>query len=130
MKTFNWPKAIGFGVLIWAIMYAVVWLSMAINIYDSVITKIILVLIAGVISYMFAANSKSMSTSQALGYGLMWVVVGVVLDLLITSQFYSTVFSMWEYWVGYALILIAPMFQVGMSEQERRVDSTTHAHSH
>lgn len=108
MNTFNWGKAIGFGVVIWLIMFGVVSLLMNINLYDLTVVKIILVGIAGLLSYLLISNVEDITQLQAFAYGLSWVVIGVALDLIVSSQLTSGLFNRWEYWVGYAMILLTP----------------------
>ncbi len=111
MKNFNWMKAIGFGIVIWAVLFALVWASMSMAVYGSIITKLVLVIVAASLAYSFTPDARFITTAQALGYGVSFVVVGVLLDLIVSRQFDSAIFSAWEYWLSYALILISPMFR-------------------
>ena len=116
MEKFNWNKTVGYGALVWAIMFALVSLLAGYALYDTLISKIIVVLAAGVLSYLFAVNTKPGNMFQAFGYGAAWVIVGVVLDVLITIQFNTALFSSWEYWLSDALILFAPALYTGLNE--------------
>ena len=49
---------------------------------------------------------------QALGYGVIFVVVGVVLDLIVTEKAMPGALSMLPMQVGYVLVLLAPLLQV------------------
>lgn len=107
----NWTKAIGFGVLIWLIMFAVV--SVISDWYQgNTWVKIVVILLAGAIAFFLAGYVKPSSAGLAIGYGLVWVVVGLALDYLITKRFNSEIFSLWSVWTGYALILLAPLLKV------------------
>jgi len=131
MEKLNWSKAIGFGALIWAIMFALVALFMSFNLYDWVFSKIIVVLAAGVLSYLFARNIRFSRSSQILPYSLTWVIVGIILDLVISMRFYGTLFSTWEYWLAYAFILFTPLLYIGRSEiTAKRRTVIRHVHSH
>ncbi|MDD5721124.1 MAG: hypothetical protein PHT16_01600 [Candidatus Pacebacteria bacterium] len=125
MEKFNWFKVAGYGALIWVIMFAFVWLLISLSLFDSVISKIIIVLAAGVLSYLFTPDAKSLKPSTAFGYGVSWVIVGVVLDLLISMRFMADLFGRWEYWLAYALILLAPVIHTMIGETSASV-STTH----
>ncbi|MDE2399983.1 MAG: hypothetical protein KGL67_03175 [Patescibacteria group bacterium] len=113
MEKFNWTKALGFGALIWLIMFALVSAFVGFNIYEALLSKIIFVLAAGLLSYLCVRNVKTASLGRAFEYGLTWVAVGVVLDLLVSMQFNPTMLLAWEYWVSYAFILFVPMFYSG-----------------
>ena len=74
--------------------------------------KVVVILLAGVIAFFLAGYVKPSSAGLALGYGLVWVVVGLLLDYLITKRFNSEIFSLWSVWTSYALILLAPLLKV------------------
>ena len=108
MKKFNWSKAIGYGMLIWAIMALLVKAAYYMGIIGSAWTGIILVMIAALLSYSLGGRIDFQNGGQSFEYGLSWIIVGFILDLIITMQVYPAVVSTWFYWVGYALILFAP----------------------
>lgn len=108
----NWKKTIGFGALIWALMFVVVSVFVGFNIYQLVYVEIATVIIAGIIALILAANVKPKSAGSALGYGLVWVVVGVILDAAVSMRFNAAIFSSWSVWLGYLLILLAPLLKV------------------
>ena len=111
MTKFNWYKALGFAVLIWAVMFALVWATIGMGIFGSVWTQIGLAVIAAVVTYLFASNTKTSDVGSALGYGAVFAAVGIVLDLIISRQFVAGLFSLWTYYLTYAAILFAPSVQ-------------------
>ncbi|MFA6422642.1 MAG: hypothetical protein WCV92_04550 [Candidatus Buchananbacteria bacterium] len=106
----NWKKAIGFGILIWLIMFALV--SATLGWYDQLWFRIVLAIIAGIISLILAGYIKPSSYARALTYGVVFVVIGVILDLLVTRRFNAAIFSDWVLWLSYVLVLVAPMLRV------------------
>lgn len=116
MNKFNWFKAIGFGIAIWLLMFAIASLAVGIGIYASLWTQLALALIAGILGYVFAAFLDSYSDSQALGYGVVWAAAGIILDLTVVSLFSLQMFGFWQYWLGYALLLFAPWVQLQMRQ--------------
>lgn len=112
MNNFSWSRAFGFGVLAWLIMFAATSALVGFKVnMASVWWGLGIAVIAGLTSFILAGYSKIESSNQALGYGAMWVVMGLALDLVISWQFNSSIFTSWEYWVGYALVLIAPWLE-------------------
>lgn len=111
----NWKKAIGFGVLIWVLMFAIVSAFIAFNVYQGVLMGIVTAIIAGVIAFILAGYVKPSSLGIALAYGFIWVVVGVILDGVITMQFNPEIFGSWSLWLGYFLVLLAPALRVKKS---------------
>lgn len=113
MDKFNWSKALGFAVLIWIVMFAIVWATIGMGIFNSVWTQVILAIIVGIAAYLFAVNTKAVDVGPALGYGAVWAVVGIALDLIISRQFVPGLFGLWTYYLAYALILFAPSLELG-----------------
>ncbi|MEK7512581.1 MAG: hypothetical protein AAB601_00080 [Patescibacteria group bacterium] len=103
----NWKKGIGYGALIWVIMFAVLSALMAFA--GAGVTLSIAAIVLGVIlAFVFAGKVDLSSVGTALGYGVLWAVVGLVLDLIVTMQFAPDLFSDWLYWVGYVLLAATP----------------------
>jgi len=117
MNKFSWGKALGFALLIWAAMFGLTWLAIATGIFASVWTQVVLAILAGVLAYAFATNTQSRDVSHALGYGAVFAAVGIVLDLIISQQLVSGLFSLWTYYLTYAAILFAPAIQHGLSSE-------------
>jgi len=115
MNNFSWTKAFGFGVAIWLIMFivaAVLVSGMGIALGTGL--WIALAVLAGIVAYSFALGTDSATGGEALGYGAVWVAVGIVLDTLISHRFLSNIFGLWQYYIGYALVLFAPWFEYEM----------------
>jgi hypothetical protein len=108
----NWKKAIGFGALLWIIMFVIVSAFVGFKIYDFLWLQIATAIIGGVISFVLAGYVKPDKFSLALSYGLCWVVVGVILDAVITMRFNAEIFSTWTLWLSYFLMLIAPTLRL------------------
>lgn len=107
----NWKKGIGYGALLWLIMFALV--SALLNLYYLYTwMPIIIALVTGLISFILAKYIKPTNAKLALSYGLLWVIVGLVLDFFITKQFNPNIFSAWSLWLGYILVLLAPLLVV------------------
>lgn len=106
----NWKKAIGFGALLWLIMFAFV--SAFLSFYALLWMKIVTAVVAGVVSFVLAGYAKPASAGQALGYGLCWVIVGVILDFLVTMRFNATFYTDLYLWLGYLLAFLAPLLRI------------------
>jgi hypothetical protein len=108
----SWKKAIGYGVLLWILIFVIVCIFIGFKIYDSVWMELLVAVIGGFISFVLAGYAKPASAGQALGYGISWVVIGVILDFIVTMRFNPAIFSSWTLWVGYALGCLAPLLQI------------------
>ncbi len=108
----DWKKAIGFGAVIWVLMFVIVSIFVAFNIYGNAAMKVVIACLAGAISYFLAMKLKPVDIKIALTYGVLWVIVGVILDAVITMRFNALIFSSKGLWLGYLLVLLAPLFAV------------------
>lgn len=111
----DFKKAIGFGLLLWVIIFVVVSVFIAFDIYNSTLMHIITAIIAGAISLIFANYLKPKNVQLALSYSLSWVIIAVILDAIITMRFNSQIFMMKSLWLGYALVLLTPLLRVKKS---------------
>ncbi len=110
---FNFGRAIGFGILLWIIVFALSALAMAVGWTGFAVVGFIIAVIAGILAFVFAGYVHEDNALMAFYTSLTFVVITAVLDLVITMRFSSTIFSQWTLWLGYALIFIAPFMQVG-----------------
>jgi hypothetical protein len=118
MKKINWTKAIVFGVLIWLITDYFVWCFMNFDLIDKIIPKIFVILVAGLLSFFFALNFRYLTLLQAFEYGLIWIAICVILDIIIIIQFNLDIFNTWEYMLGHALIIVIPIIVAKLKETE------------
>src|SRR5581483_1405432 len=108
MNKFNWTKALGFGLLIWAIMFALGALAAYFSFGLGVWTMLVLAVVAAFVAYGFALNAAPETTGQAISYGVVFAAIGLLLDLLISNALSPGIFGVWTYWLGYLFILGAP----------------------
>lgn len=108
----NWKKAIGFGLVLWILMFVIVSIFIAFDIHRFTWIQVITAVISGLISFILAGYAKPNKVSMALAYGGSWVVVGLILDAIVTMKFNPAIFSSWSLWLGYLLVLIAPLLKV------------------
>jgi len=109
----KWKKAVLFGILIWILMFAIVSAFIAFKIYYPYLwARIFLALISGTISFILAGYLKPKKASVALVYGIIFLAVGVILDALITIRFNPAIFGTRSLWLGYFLVLIAPLLRI------------------
>lgn len=108
----NWKKTIGLGLLLWVIMFAIASVFVAANWMDAGWASIVLLVITILITLALAGALKPVSAGSAFGSGVVWAVISLVLDYLITRRFDADIFSSWEIWVAYILIILLPMAKV------------------
>jgi hypothetical protein len=111
----NWKKALGFGALIWVIMFVVISVFVAYGAVSgnlSMTFGVAATVISLVVAYFAARNLAPKNYSFALGYGLIFAVVGIILDFLISQKFAPDIFSSVPYWLNYVLLVLVPILAV------------------
>jgi hypothetical protein len=113
----NWMRAIGYGALLWVLIFFEVsimmfGLGLQTGLTYYIIHYIFLIIFVGIFSSIYF-NGKHARAGfwQGLGVGIVFTIVGIILDFLITIQLFVKNYSFFSdawLWVGYALgILIA-----------------------
>ena len=116
MKKLNWKKAIGYALLLWVIMFVVVSILIAFKWYDgSGLMAWVVAVVGGVVSLILAGYLRPATAGAAFGYGAAFVIIGVVLDAIITTRFNAEIFRSVPLWVSYALVLLAPLLRIRKS---------------
>lgn len=108
----NWKKAIGFGAGLWMLMFVIITALIGFNLYQGTAVHVVMAVVGGIISLVFAGYVKPANAKQALVYGVAWVIISILLDALITMRFNQAIFAYRSLWLGYALVLLAPLVRV------------------
>lgn len=107
----GFKKLIWYGILIWLIMFAVV--SAFMNAYnEKTWVKVAIVIFGGIVALILAGRAEPSSATIALGYGIGWVIIGVILDTLVTMKYNQAIFQSKWLWAGYIVILLAPLLRI------------------
>ncbi len=105
-------KAIGFGALVWAIMFIVVCILIAYKMPQNMLFTIITTVVTLVAVFFFAKNIAPKNFGEAILYGLVFAVVGIILDFIISQRFAPDIFNSVFYWISYLLVILVPMLAV------------------
>ena len=108
----NWKKGIGFGVLVWMVMFIVVSILIAYKMPQNMTFSVVVTVVTLVAVYFFARNIKPKSSGEAIKYGLVFAIVGITLDFLISKRFAPNIFSSVFYWVSYILVVLIPLLAI------------------
>lgn len=106
-----WLKRIGWGILIWTILF--VWVTVLLfALKTSVTIQLILTWLAVIIvGWVASYYTSPKTTDEAIITGLLWVIIGLILDRLITYNFNSQIFADWKLLVGYFVLFMTPVIK-------------------
>lgn len=109
----NWLKAIGYGIILFAVMFLIGSIVMfGLKITDPNTMGIIMIIASVIVVWLLARQYKIASLNQGIQVGLVWLVVDALLEYIVIVQIFnqgdaSKLYS-WSVFVGYALIVIVP----------------------
>lgn len=108
----NWPKAIGYGIALFAIMFVIGSIVMfTLKVTDSNIMGIIMLIAAVIVLWLLAGQYKIGSLMEGIQVGIIWLIVDVLLEYLVVVQTFNKgnlSFYTWSVLIGYALVVIVP----------------------
>lgn len=108
MYSFNWAKAFIFAVLIWVVATLVLLASNITNLsYDW--AHGLVALAFGFMAFLLSLNAKPESMTEAFEYGIVWSVIGFLLDAVLVRPYDTHIFASWQSWASYGLALLAPV---------------------
>jgi hypothetical protein len=106
--TKDWKRAVSYGVVIWVVLFVVASIFVGFRAGENIIFGLIMIVLAFGLSYYFGGKIGIKNLTIGLQYGLVFALVSLILDLIITARFTTTVFSQWHLWLGYIGIILAP----------------------
>lgn len=103
-------RTIGWGILIYAVMY-LVWSGLVIYGLSLGYLSLILRLVVLFAVTMIAARTLRFSTwKDILPHSIGWALTAIVLDALFLVPFSGwELYASWSVWIGYALIVVFPL---------------------
>lgn len=106
----NYKKLFGYGAAVWAVAYIAATALMVYGMFDNVIAKAVLVLIVAGAAYLAGRGLNLGSALSILKYSAAWLIMAIILDTILTVPFAGWgLFTQWNIWLGYAVILLAPL---------------------
>lgn len=119
----DYTKLIGYGIVIWVAAYLVATAFVGYGAGDLTLASVTTTIVVAVVTYALARRLHERSLGILLLYAAGWVVIGLLLDLLLTISFTGwEFFRGWGVWTGYAVLVIATLIaQEGLMGGRRHV---------
>ena len=107
----QWGALVGWGVAIYAVMY-LSWNGLVINQFSTgVLPRLIELLILVILALLAGRSLRFQSWTDILPYSICWAIIMGLLDIIYSVPFGGwQIYTDWNLWVGYALVVILPLF--------------------
>lgn len=114
----NYLKAIVFGVLVYAIAFLAVSAFIGFGVdSNSIFVKLATSLSVLIAVLLLAKSLRVYSQKEMLACGLIWTIIVLLLDMLVTIRFTGWGFFRQRHIIlGYLLILLAPLLAIKSSQ--------------
>jgi len=113
----NLLKLLGFGVLIWDVVFITDAVLNSFSILPNLIMQTTFIVIT-IITFLLTENLNILSVKKIIKYGLVWALVMILLDVIVAScclgwdSFYH-----YDTWINYSIVVLMPIFTVKLKKQ-------------
>jgi peptidoglycan/LPS O-acetylase OafA/YrhL len=107
----NWKKALGYGLLFYLIVYVVAtaFVAYKINTQTDPFAWAAMMAVSLITGYVLSLRLDIKNYTEGLMYGLVWVVLTLVLDVILTLPFTGIgFFQSWQTLIGFVVTLLIP----------------------
>ncbi len=106
----DWKKLVGYGVGIYVVMFMFWSLLVAFEQGEAQWGWYASFVVLAVVAHLASAKLCTKNPIEIIKYSAGWVVIMAVLDWTISARFAEAeLFTNWELYVGYAILLLAPL---------------------
>lgn len=100
----------GWGIVIYAIMYLTWSIFVQYGFNIGILPRVISLLTLIAITTIAARSLRALSWKDILPYSAFWLLEIIALDILLSVPYTGwALFSDWNIWVGYALVVFVPL---------------------
>ena len=118
----NLIKFLGFGVLIWDVVFITDSVLKTFEILPSLIMQTIFIIVA-IITFLLSENLEIYSEKKIFKYGIAWAAVMIFLDAMVATCCLGwEAFSQYNVWINYAIVVFMPILavRIGRGKQEKK----------
>jgi len=120
----NLLKFLGFGVLIWDVIFITDAVLKTFEILPSLIMQTIFIVIA-IITFLLSENLNIHSEKTIFKYGVAWAIVIIALDTMVATCCLGwNSFSQYNAWINYAIVVFMPIFTVRINKNNQKTEPT------
>jgi len=113
----DWKKLLGYALLFWVIMFVVACIFVGFKVGDTMWAQIVMWIAAIIVIWLLAPLAGARDLQKGLIIGVVFVVVGLILDYIITVRFTGMeFFNSWELWTSYGLTIVVAAIRGSMAK--------------
>ena len=114
----NLLKFLGFGVLIWDVVFITDAVLKTFEIFPSLITQIVFIVIT-IITFLLSENLEINSEKDIFKYGVAWAMVMIFLDVTVASCCMGwRSFYLYNTWINYAIVIFIPILTIRIKQNK------------
>jgi len=95
-----------YGLVFWTVMFIIVSVMISFGIYQYPMAKIIILVLSGLLAYLFTKKTEPKKMMVAVFIGSAFVAIGLLLNLVISYRFDSQIFRSVYLWISYMFVII------------------------
>jgi hypothetical protein len=107
----NWLKAIGYGIILFAVMFLIGSVAMFGLKLTGNAMSVVMIVVGIIVLWLLAQQYKVKNLNDGIQVGLVWLVVDALLEYLVIVQMFNKgnlSFYTWGVITGYILVIIVP----------------------
>lgn len=114
----NLLKFLGFGVLIWDIVFITDAVLKTFGILPSLIMQTVFIIIV-ITTFLLTENLEINTVKKVFKYGIAWALVMIILDAVVAACCLGwDSFSQYDTWINYGLVAFTPIFTIRLKESQ------------
>lgn len=116
----NLLKFLGFGVLIWDVVFITDAVLKTFAILPSLIMQTIFIIIT-IVTFLLSENLNIHSEKKIFKYGIAWAGVMILLDIMVATCCLGwESFSQYNTWINYAIVVFVPVFTARINKNKQK----------
>lgn len=107
----KYGKLLGWGIVIYAVVFLAWTGFLTYGVVEGYTPFILNLVVLLAVTYIAGRTLHLPSWSDIMPYSIGWAIVVMILDTVFVVPFSGwTIYSDWHVWLGYALVVIVPLF--------------------
>ena len=116
----NLLKLLGFGVLIWDVVFITNATFSTFEILPSLIVQTVFIVVA-IVTFLLSENLDIDSEKEIFKYGITWAIVMIFLDAVVATCCLGwESFLQYNTWINYAIVVFVPVLTARVNQDKQK----------